>query len=328
MSTKAVILWAIPWFLVTMVIERLLYARPSLAARGKGYLTRDTFCSLAMGIGNVVGGLLFKFLGLGLLIGVYDYRLFDIPNAWWAWPLLILAEDHVYYWFHRAHHEVRLFWAAHVNHHSSRYYNLSTALRQSWTTPVTGPLFWLPLAIIGFRPEMIVIAKVISLLYQYWIHTELIGRLGPLEWVLNTPSHHRVHHARNPQYLDKNYGGIFIIYDRLYGTFAAEEETVDFGLTKNLTTYNPVKVAFHEWAAMARDAWHAPWRDKLNVIFRSPAWLAARRAPTSGPPGSRSLGEQGGDVALDLVGGGGLVPAVDVPQHRLLVDDEGGGHLA
>jgi len=279
-STRDIILWAIPWFFATMFLEGLVYRRSERTRdEGLGYLGKDTACSLAMGIGNVVAGIAFKVWSVGLLVWAYQFHLFEIPNAWWAWALLILAEDHCYYWFHRVHHEVRFFWAAHVNHHSSQRYNLSTALRQSWTTPLTGPIFWVPLALLGFRPEMIVVAQVVSLLYQYWIHTELIGRLGPLELVLNTPSHHRVHHGRNPQYLDKNYGGIFILYDRLYGTFEPEDERVDYGLTTNLATFNPVKVAFHEWLDMFRDVWRAPrLRDKLAVMFRSPAWLAEHRA--------------------------------------------------
>ncbi|MEM9875035.1 MAG: sterol desaturase family protein [Myxococcota bacterium] len=283
MSDQELLIWAIPWFFATMIIERLLYGRPKLKGMGRGHTLVDTACSLAMGIGHLVVAGVCQVAAFAVLVWGYRFRLFDIPDAWWVWPLLILAEDHCYYWFHRGHHEVRLLWAAHVNHHSSRFYNLSTALRQSWTTPITGPLFWLPLALLGFRPDMIVIAKVISLLYQYWIHTELIKSLGPLEWVLNTPSHHRVHHARNPQYLDKNYGGIFIIFDRLYGTFEPEREPVDYGLTHQLETHHPVKVAFHEWIAMARDVWRAPWRDKLDMVFRSPAYLAARHDESGSP---------------------------------------------
>jgi sterol desaturase/sphingolipid hydroxylase (fatty acid hydroxylase superfamily) len=217
--------------------------------------------------------LVFKAFALGAMVWLHQFRLLDIPNAWWVWPLVIFAEDHSYYWFHRVHHEVRLFWAAHVNHHSSQHYNLSTALRQSWTTPLTGPWFWLPLPLIGFAPQMIVVAQVVSLLYQYWIHTEMIGRLGWLEAILNTPSHHRVHHGRNPQYLDKNYGGIFIIYDRLYGTFEPEAEAVDYGLTTNIETFNPVRIAFHEWAAMFRDARRAPTLGAaIGYLLRPPGW--------------------------------------------------------
>jgi sterol desaturase/sphingolipid hydroxylase (fatty acid hydroxylase superfamily) len=270
MSADAILTWAIPAFIFMMLLE---YAAWRRTPRGKGYEAKDTAASIAMGLGYFFLGLLTKAVGLAGLVWLHQFRLFDIPEVWWAWPLLILAEDHAYYWFHRVHHEVRMFWAAHVNHHSSRHYNLSTALRQSWTTPITGPIFWAPLALIGFEPMMIVLAQVISLLYQFFLHTELVDKLGPLEWVLNTPSHHRVHHGRNEQYLDKNYGGIFIIYDRLYRTFEPERETVDYGLTTNLETFNPVLIAFHEWRDMLRDAWRARGlRNTLGHVFMSPAW--------------------------------------------------------
>jgi sterol desaturase/sphingolipid hydroxylase (fatty acid hydroxylase superfamily) len=184
---------------------------------------------------------------------VASFAVTDLGGHWWTWPALILAEDFCYYWYHRAGHEVRLFWASHVNHHSSRHYNLSTALRQSWTTPFTGWVFWVPMLLGGFPVELVLLQKGISLLYQYWIHTELIGRMGPLEWVMNTPSHHRVHHGRNLRYLDRNYGGIFIIWDRLFGTFQVEDEPVEYGLIHNLESHNPVVIAMHEWWAIGRD---------------------------------------------------------------------------
>jgi sterol desaturase/sphingolipid hydroxylase (fatty acid hydroxylase superfamily) len=164
-------------------------------------------------------------------------------------------------------------WAAHVNHHSSEHFNLSTALRQSWTTPLTLPFFyfWLPLA--GFRPDMIVIQISISLLYQYWIHTELIGKLGPFEWVMNTPSHHRVHHGSNVEYLDRNHAGIFIIWDRLFGTFEPEKAPVVYGLTTNIETFRPLRIAFHEWAALLRDVrGAASFREAVQYLFRPPGW--------------------------------------------------------
>ncbi len=140
-------------------------------------------------------------------------------DRWWTYVVLFLADDFAYYWFHRIHHEVRVFWASHVVHHSSQHYNLSTALRQTWT-PMTALPFWAGLALLGFQPWMILTQQAISLIYQFWIHTERIGRLpAPIEYVFNTPSHHRVHHGSNEIYLDRNYGGILIIWDRLFGTF-------------------------------------------------------------------------------------------------------------
>jgi len=263
---------AVPAFILLMVFEALL-CRAHPDPRHRGYEARDTAASLAMGIGNVAMSALCKVAAAALAFGIYQYRLFDIGTGWLAWVVLIPLEDFTYYWFHRLSHEVRLLWAAHVNHHSSRHYNLSTALRQSWTTPLTGPWFWFPLAFIGFHPAMILTAQAISLIYQFWIHTERIGRLGPLEWVMNTPSHHRVHHGRNVEYLDRNYAGIFIVWDRLFGTFEPEGAPVDYGITKNLDTFDPRVIAFHEWIAMFRDAWHAPrLRDALRYLVLPPGW--------------------------------------------------------
>jgi sterol desaturase/sphingolipid hydroxylase (fatty acid hydroxylase superfamily) len=265
-----ILLWAIPVFWVTMLIEWRLTMRHEVI----GYELKDSAASLSMGVGNLVTMFSGKLITFSLYMAAYEGRLFDIPtDAWWVWLLLVPADDFVFYWYHRLGHEVRLFWAAHVNHHSSTTYNLSTALRQSWTSPVFTWFFWLPLVVLGFHPLMIVVVQSISLLYQYWIHTELIARLGPLEWVMNTPSHHRVHHAVNPLYLDRNYGGIFIVWDRLFGSFQEESEQPTYGLTKNIETYNPIIIAFHEWWAIGRDVVKAEtWRGRLGYIFARPGW--------------------------------------------------------
>lgn len=260
---------AVPAFLLLLVVEALVVrGRPV-----KGYEPRDTATSLGLGVANVVVSAVVKGTILTSYLALYELRLFDLPNAWWVWLLLFLGEDLCYYAFHRAGHEVRFFWAAHVNHHSSRFYNLSTALRQSWTTPLTGPVFWVPLVLVGFHPAMIAVMQAISLIYQFWLHTELVGRLGPLEWVLNTPSHHRVHHGRNVQYLDRNYGGVLIVWDRLFGTFEPEDAPVDYGLTKNIETFHPLRVAFHEWLALSRDVRGASgWRARIGLLLRPPGW--------------------------------------------------------
>ena len=269
MST--LIYYAIPIFVISIIAELLI----AKLRQQKLYEAKDTAACLGMGIGNVIIAALVKSVTIGLLFIAYEYRLFEIPaNAWWAWVLLLFAEDFCYYWFHRFHHEVRLGWAAHVNHHSSQYFNLAVALRQSWTTPLTGFVFWMPLALLGFHPLMIVTQQAISLLYQFWIHTETIRRLGPLEAVLNTPSHHRVHHGANPQYLDKNYAGILIIWDRLFGSFEPEQEKVRYGLVHNIQTHNPLRIAFHEWAAMIGDSLRARGlRGRLRQIFGRPSAL-------------------------------------------------------
>ena len=280
------IYYAIPFFLATIGIERWLVFRREregrTEARLAGFTPKDSAASLSMGLGFLGVEIVLKLLPFAGLAWLYQFRLFDIPVVWWSWILLLFAEDFCYYWFHRLHHEVRTLWAAHVNHHSSTHYNLTTALRQSWTTPFTGFLFWAPLPLLGFPIEMILIQKSISLLYQYWLHTELIGKLGWFGAVFNTPSHHRVHHGRNPIYLDRNHAGIFIIWDKIFGTFEPETEPVDYGLTKNIHTYNPVRIAFHEWSSMLKDAWNAKtWRGRLGYLVMPPGWTEDGTGKTS-----------------------------------------------
>jgi sterol desaturase/sphingolipid hydroxylase (fatty acid hydroxylase superfamily) len=239
----------------------------------KGYEARDTAASISMGLFNVIGSGFTKLLSIPFFIWVYDHRIADIGNAWWTWIVLLFAEDLCYYWFHRAHHEIRILWACHVNHHSSRRFNLSTALRQPLLTPFTAPVFWAPLPLLGFPPWMVLTAQAWSLLYQFWIHTEAVDRLGPLEWVMNTPSHHRVHHAKNIPYLDRNHAGIFIVWDRWFGTFAQEAERTIYGLTTDIETFHPVRIAFHEFAAIARDVARAPGAvAKLGYLLAPPGW--------------------------------------------------------
>jgi hypothetical protein len=193
--------------------------------------------------------------------------------------MAIVGWDFIYYWNHRFMHEVRALWAHHVVHHSSERYNLSTALRQ----PVADVLgVYLPyglMARVGIRPSLIEQARGVNLLYQYWIHTDAIRSLGPGEEVLNTPSHHRVHHGSNQQYLDRNHGSILIIWDRLFGTFQREDDDVVYGLTKNIDTYNPVRIASHEFADIVRDVAHSTtWRDRLSFVLRGPGWAYRRHA--------------------------------------------------
>jgi sterol desaturase/sphingolipid hydroxylase (fatty acid hydroxylase superfamily) len=188
----------------------------------------------------------------------------------WEWIALVIAEDFCFYMFHRASHRVRFLWASHVTHHSSREFNLSVAFRQSWI-PFLGVGFWLPLALVGFDPLMIMSVQVVSLFYQELLHTQLAPRLGPVEWILNTPRHHAIHHGSNTPYLDKNYGGVLILWDRLFGTFAAVSEPIRFGLTHDLASHNPLVIAGHEWWAMARDVWRRPLHRKLAAVFAPPA---------------------------------------------------------
>ncbi|MCU0670674.1 MAG: sterol desaturase family protein [Myxococcota bacterium] len=269
--------FAFPIFLLLLYMERARFRALSSAAgvgSMRGYFGPDTRASLMMGVGNVLIG-----LAIGGAVGagyfwLYEHRLFEIGTGLWAWVLLFFTEDCLYYWWHRASHEVRFLWAAHENHHSSQYFNYSTALRQSYTTPFTVPLFYWVLPLLGFHPLMVLTQISISLIYQFWIHTELVGKLPRwFEFVFNTPSHHRVHHGANVEYLDRNHAGILILWDRLFGTFEPERAPVVYGLTKNIETFNPLRIAFHEWAAMFRAMAQADsWRARLGYCFEPPGW--------------------------------------------------------
>ncbi len=240
-----------------------------------GYDAKDTAASFSMGLLKISVGAVVKIASIPFFAWVYSHRIADAgqPALWWSWVVLVLAEDWCFYWFHRAHHHVRILWAAHVNHHSSRHYNLSTATRQTLLTTITGPIFWAPLSLVGFPPVMVIAAQTISQLYQFGLHTEAIRSLGPLEWVMNTPSHHRVHHGKNVRYLDRNHGGIFIVWDRLFGTFEPERERVVFGLTHDIYSFHPIRILFHEVGDIARDVRRAPdLRAKLGYLFAPPGW--------------------------------------------------------
>ncbi|MEO5936950.1 MAG: sterol desaturase family protein [Terriglobales bacterium] len=272
---------AIPAFLLLLSAEATFDA---ILRRGL-YERQDTFASLSMGVGNVLIGLGTKAMQFVIFTFVYQFRLFEIPaTAWWAWALLFFADDFTYYVFHRTSHECRLFWASHVVHHSSQRYNLSTALRQTWTGGFMGFVFWLWLPLVGFHPVMVLTMQAISLLYQFWIHTEVVRSLGPLEAVLNSPSHHRVHHGSNVRYLDRNHAATLIIWDRIFGTFVPEarEEKVVYGLTKNIGSYNPVRIAFKEWIDLVRDVREAPdQKTKLRYVFAPPGWSHDGRSKTA-----------------------------------------------
>jgi sterol desaturase/sphingolipid hydroxylase (fatty acid hydroxylase superfamily) len=263
---------AIPLFVALILIEMIWTRRRNPHA----YDPNDTATSLALGLGSTVIGALAAGAVFALMTVVHGLRLFDIGWQWWAWPLCFVLDDLAYYWFHRSAHRVRWFWASHVNHHSSQHYNLSTALRQSWTGFIAVNFaFRLPLALIGFEPAMIVFIGGLNLIYQFWIHTEAIGRLPRwIEAVMNTPSHHRVHHATNPRYLDRNYAGTFIVWDKLFGTFEPETEgeRIRYGIVKQLGSFNLLWSVFHEWIGIAADVRRAPWRHKLSYLWREPGW--------------------------------------------------------
>lgn len=268
---------------IALVIAEMVWARLNGRLR---YEPRDTAASLLMGFGSVVAGALFAFLLVGLAGLLNPYRLADIGWSWPAVALCFVLDDLRYYWFHRASHRVRWLWAAHVTHHSSQHYNLSTALRQSWTGALTPELlFKVPLLLVGFPLPMILFVSGINLVYQFWIHTEAVDRLpAPLEWLFNTPSHHRVHHATNPDYLDSNYAGVFILWDRMFGSFVPEDrrDPPHYGIVKNLHTFNPLLIAFHEWIGMAADLAQAKsWRERLAYMFAPPGWSSDGSRDTS-----------------------------------------------
>jgi sterol desaturase/sphingolipid hydroxylase (fatty acid hydroxylase superfamily) len=266
---------ATPFFVLAVVAEILLAKFGAARAR---YEAKDTATSLFMGLGSTAAGLITAGLVAACTLFVYRHRLFTIPmTALWAWVAIFFLEDLTYYVFHRLAHERRFWWASHVNHHTSQHYNLSTALRQTWTGGLAGTwLLWLPLAFLGFPPLMIATEKGVSLIYQFWIHTEAIRRLPePIEAVFNTPSHHRVHDARNPRYLDRNYAGILIIWDRLFGTFEPEtdEEAPRYGIVRNLGDFNLIRAVFHEWVAIGADLAHArSAREVAGYLFGPPGW--------------------------------------------------------
>ncbi|MFT4683846.1 MAG: sterol desaturase/sphingolipid hydroxylase (fatty acid hydroxylase superfamily) [Flavobacteriales bacterium] len=268
------ILYAIPFFAITVIIEGLIIVKHAK----ENYSVKDTVSSISMGFGNVLIGLFLKVTILFILTYIWQhYRIATIPFTWWSWLLILFIEDFAYYWNHRIGHRSRLFWASHIVHHSSEKYNLSTALRQTWTGSFYTFIFWLWIAFIGFHPLMILTQMSISLIYQYWIHTELIHKMPRwFEAVFNTPSHHRVHHGSNPLYLDKNMAGIFIIWDKIFGTFQPEvkEEKVIYGLTANIDTFNPIKIAFNEWIAMLKDVFTSKTSisNKLKYLFKPPGW--------------------------------------------------------
>lgn len=272
-----IIHFAIPFFVISMLLELYVTTREAYKET-KGYELKDAFASIAMGLGNVFLGFFSKAIVLLAFFWIYEnYRLFTIPVTWCSFILIFFADDFSYYWFHRISHESRLFWASHVVHHSSEHYNLSTALRQTWSGGFYSFIFWLWMPLIGFHPGMILLQMSISLLYQFWIHTEAINKLPKwFEAVMNTPSHHRVHHGSNPIYLDRNHAGILIIWDKLFGTFQPEleEEKVTYGLVKNINTFNPIKIAFIEWINMFKDAFSGKKSLKNRVLYllKPPGW--------------------------------------------------------
>lgn len=265
--------YAIPFFLLFLIAEIYVDIKEQLSLYNK----KEAIACIGMGLGSLLINLFVKAGYFWLFCLIYQKTGFFktwLSFSYLGWFLLIFADDFSFYWHHRLSHEVRLLWAAHSNHHSSQDYNLAVALRQSWTEGFYKFLFYMWLPLVGFHPLMVFTMASISLIYQFFLHTQLVGKLPAwIEFFFNTPSHHRVHHGSNTCYLDKNHGGIFIIWDRLFGTFKPEEEAVVYGLTKNIHTHNPLRIATAEFEALWQDIRQAPtFKDKLRYIFYPPSW--------------------------------------------------------
>ncbi|HSX61080.1 MAG TPA: sterol desaturase family protein [Tahibacter sp.] len=286
------IIYAIPVFFALIGLELMIAHR----RRAVAYNFADAVCSIGLGAMSQVSGIFSKLVFLGIYVAVHEHlRLFSLPaDSVAVWLSGLLIYDFLYYWHHRMGHEVGVLWAAHVVHHQSEEFNLSTALRQTSSNFLLGWIFYLPMAVLGYPPLVFVAVGLIDLLYQYWIHTEQIGKLGWFDRVFASPSNHRVHHGVNDRYLDKNYGGILILWDRLFGTYADEDddEPVIYGTRSPLRRYSPIWSNVEVYAALARDCWRTRrWRDKFAVWWKPPGWrpadLAAAEAKAAFDPYSR-----------------------------------------
>ena len=287
MNTQAlVITWATPVFFALIALELLLAKRRGMSV----YRSADAVNSLALGVISQIAAVFTRLLTFGIYAWCAGHlALWRLPaDSAWVWLGALLLYDFCYYWLHRAGHEVNILWAAHVVHHQSEHYNLSTALRQTASGMLLGWLFYLPLALLGVPFEVFVVVALIDLLYQFWVHTELVGRLGWFDRVFCSPSNHRAHHAVNDRYLDRNYGGILILWDRLFGTFVEEDESDPpvYGTRAPLRSWNPLWANVEVYWATARDAWHARrWRDKLLVWIKPPGWRPTDVAARFPKPG-------------------------------------------
>lgn len=262
---------SVPVFFILIGVE-LAY---SFYKKLNYYRLNDSIANLSQGIGQQMIDVFMKtVLFFGYKYIFENWRILELPKSIWIWIILFIGVDFCYYWFHRMSHQINLLWAAHIVHHQSEEYNLTVALRQSWFQSWFSWVFYLPLAFLGFDPLIFITLSSFNTLYQFWIHTRAIKSLGPLEWILNTPSHHRVHHGSNPKYIDKNHAGTLIIWDRMFGTFQKEEEEVYYGITTPLASWNPVWANVHYWDELLRTARKSPrWRDKVNVFLKAPGWF-------------------------------------------------------
>jgi sterol desaturase/sphingolipid hydroxylase (fatty acid hydroxylase superfamily) len=295
------IVLSIPVFFILIGLE-VIYDR---VKNRHLYRLNDAVSNISCGIFEQTTGVFAKVFTVEMYAFVYEqWRFFTVPDTWYSFVLLFLAVDFAYYWAHRKSHEINLLWIGHVVHHQSEEYNLSVALRQGALQKIFTSFFYLPIALLGFSPEFFLLIAAINTLYQFWIHTEAIGRLGPLEWVMNTPSHHRVHHGRNPNYIDRNHAGVFIIWDRMFGTFQPEEEHPVYGITTPVHTWDAVTAHVRPFQNLAHD-WKLirEWKYKLQLLFKKPGWLPQKyggyREPIEVNPESYQKFDTGISIAMN-----------------------------
>ena len=260
----------LPTILAMILVETLI----SGLNKKSLYKNKDTLCTSGLLLGNILMGFAIKGATLGLHIFLYQFRIFDLINAvplWAMWLMTFVLIDLVFYIYHRFSHRVRFLWAIHMSHHSSEEMNFAVSMRQAWLGPISKIPFFIVLPLLGLDPTIIAVAGVISTLWGVVGHTQIVGKLGPLEWILNTPSHHRVHHGANAEYIDKNYGNLLIIWDRMFGTFEPEKAKVKYGLVNNVNTFNPIKITFMGWQSMMLDIKKAKnYKEVFSTIFGPP----------------------------------------------------------
>jgi sterol desaturase/sphingolipid hydroxylase (fatty acid hydroxylase superfamily) len=286
LQPQLILIYFMPVFAVFMAYEFYLLRKPSSDIPVSAeYSWKDTISNGFLALFHEVGQAAAALVIVSIYYSLFDYRLFDISNSVWAFLLLFVLQDFMYYWFHRASHRVRWMWASHVVHHSSEKLNFSTAFRQSFTYPISGMwVFWLPLIALGFEPMTVISVVLFNLAYQFFLHTQIVKKFGFMEKILNTPSHHRVHHARNEEYIDQNYAGTLIIWDKLFGTFVEERDDLpcEFGITRQIRSHNPIDLTFHEWKDMFADVLRAPngLREGIKHLWMPPEWQPKSDAET------------------------------------------------
>ncbi len=266
------IVLSIPIFFGLILLELLV----DWISGKRSYRLGDAYGNISCGIFEQTTGLIVKVLSVGLYTFVYQFRIFEIEQTLLNAVILFVAVDFLYYWAHRMSHESNLLWLGHVVHHQSEDYNLSVALRQGAIQKIFTSPFYLPLAFLGFAPEWFVYILAWNTLYQFWIHTEKIGTMGPLEWILNTPSHHRVHHGRNPKYIDKNHAATLIIWDRMFGTFQKEEERPTYGITKPVNSFNPLMAHWKPISDLYEESRGMTTKEKFTLLLKAPGWRPER----------------------------------------------------